>query len=78
MRMDVLTPLTAADGEGGRELGAIVARANPGGGVTVEVGPADRPPLLRVRLSVPEATRLIASLQAVLNGSDEEIMMSEP
>ncbi len=77
MRMDVLTALSAGDGDGGREVGALVARATPTGGVAVEVGPADGPPLVRFAFTVAEATRLLAAVEAVINGRDEEILMAD-
>lgn len=77
MRMDVLTNLVADDGNGGREVGAVVARAQPAGGIALEVGPADGPPVVRFSLSTAEATRFCATVQAVINGRDEEIMMMD-
>lgn len=75
MRMDVLVDLNADDGDGGREVGAFVARSTPAGKVALEVGPADGPPVVRFTFSVPDATRLCAALEAIINGRDEEIVM---
>jgi hypothetical protein len=75
MKMDVLTPLTDEDGEGGREIGGMVARAHPAGGVTIEIGAADGPPIVRFHFSVQEAHRLGAALQSVANGGGEEILL---
>lgn len=77
MRMDVLVPLTDADGDGGRAIGAVVVRAHPGGGMAVEVGPADGPPLVRFQFASTEAARLAAALQAVGGGRREEIVMED-
>lgn len=77
MRMDVLNTLSADDGEAGRAIGAAVVRANPAGGLALEIGPADGLPLVRFQLSAAEATRLTAALQAVSNGRGEEIVMSD-
>jgi len=77
MRMDVLVALSAEDGDGGREIGAVVARPRPTGGVHLEVGPADGPPLVRFAFSTAEASRLCAALEAVINGRDEEIIMAD-
>ena len=75
--MDVLIGLSADDGDGGREVGALVARSTPTGGVAIEVGPADGPPLVRFVFTVAEASRLAAALHAVINGRDEEIIMTD-
>ena len=77
MRMDVLTALSADDGEGGREFGALVARVTPTGGVALEVGPADGPPLVRFAFTAAEASRLVNAVEVVLNGRDEEILMAD-
>ncbi len=79
MRLDVLVPLgpESAEAEVKREIGAIVARASPAGGLTVELGPADGAPVLRLGLSKAEAQRLCHTLEAIINGRDEEIMMTE-
>lgn len=77
MRMDVLLNLSAADGEHGREIGAIVARTRAAGGVELDIGPADGSPLLRFTLTSSEAARLMATVQAVINGRREEIMLAE-
>lgn len=77
MRMDVLRTLGADDGEAGRAIGAAVVRANPAGGLALEVGPADGPPLVRFQFSAGEAARLAAVLQSVVNGRGEEIVMGD-
>ena len=79
MRIEVLTPLAPdpADGELRREIGALVARSTPQGGVAVELGPADGAPMLRLVVSATEANRLMATIQAILNGRDEEIMLTD-
>ena len=75
--MDVLVALSAEDGDGGREVGALVARPTPTGGVHLEFGPADGPPLVRFRFTGAEAARLCTALEAVINGRDEEIIMAD-
>lgn len=77
MRMDVLVALSADDGEHGREVGAVVARATPTGGVALEIGPADGPPVVRFGFTSAEATRICTALEAVINGRDEEIVMTD-
>lgn len=75
MKMDVLVTLPAEDGEGGREVGALVVRRHPAGGVTMELGGADGPPLVRFHLASAEATRLCSALESVVNGGDEELLI---
>ncbi len=77
MRMDVLAALGADDGDGGREIGALVARSTPTGGLSLDIGPADGPPLVRFAFTLAEATRLLAAVEAVINGRDEEILMAD-
>jgi hypothetical protein len=77
MRLDLLSLAgpDANDNEVRREIGALVARASPAGGVTVELGPADGAPLLRLVLNKGETQRLRSALDAILKGSDEEIII---
>lgn len=76
MRLDILGSDTP-DAEFRREIGAVVARAAPAGGLTVEFGPADGAPLMRLGLSKVEAQRLCGALEAIIKGRDEEIMLTE-
>ena len=62
-------------GEIRRDVGAAVVRASPGGGVVLELGPADGPAHLRLVLTAAEAMRLSATLQAIANGRGEEILI---
>lgn len=59
-----------------RPVGAAVVRPDAKG-VLVEFGPADGPPLARLRLSKDEAAQLGNALKAVLNGRDEAIILVE-
>jgi hypothetical protein len=79
MRLDLLALAgpEANDTEVRREIGAVVARSSPAGGVTVELGPADGAPLLRLVLNKGETQRLRAALDSILKGSDEEILITE-
>ena len=77
MKMDVLINLPAEDGDGGREIGALVTRPHPAGGVTVEVGAADAPPVVRFLFSTAEAHRLCQALQRASNGGDETILLND-
>ena len=60
-----------------RDIGAVVVRATPAGGVLLELGPADGPAHLRLVLSGPEALRLATTLHAIATGRDEEIVITE-
>jgi hypothetical protein len=57
-----------------RPVGAAVVRPDVTG-VMIEFGPADGPPLTKLRLSTQEANRLSTALKAVINGRDEEILL---
>lgn len=71
MRIDMMDGLGKS-----RPIGAAVVRAS-GGEVLLELGPADGPPHLRLTMSMSEATRLSATVTAVANGKDEEILIVE-
>jgi hypothetical protein len=58
-----------------RVLGGAVVRADAAQ-IIVEFGSADGPPNTRLRLSQSEATQLAAALKSVLNGGNEEIILS--
>ncbi|MGH2562761.1 MAG: hypothetical protein ACRDJH_27185 [Thermomicrobiales bacterium] len=58
-----------------RPVGAAVVRAGRGGGVVVELGPADGPPHVRLSLSRDEAVRLCATIHSVAHGGGEEILI---
>jgi hypothetical protein len=60
-----------------RPAGAAVVKPDVRGGVVVEFGPADGPPMTRLRLSKREANQLGNALKAVINGRDEEILLVE-
>lgn len=79
MRLELLGPAAAvADTDVKRDIGAVVARPTPAGGVLLEFGPADGPPRFRLTVSNGEAVRLAATLHAVANGRGEEIVITEP
>ncbi len=59
-----------------RALGAIVITKNAGD-ITIDAGPADGPPHVRITISRAEALHLSANLRAVANGRDEEVLLSE-
>lgn len=59
------------------EIGATVIRGGPGGGLELELGPADGPAHIRLVLSQPEAHRLAAALRSVANGGSETVIIAE-
>lgn len=77
MRLELLPPLTPepAEGEVKRDVRAVVVRA-ASGGVVLELGPADGAPHLRLVLTMAEGQRLSATLQAIANGGQEEILIT--
>lgn len=58
------------------EIGATVIRQGSGGGLDLELGPADGPAQIRLFLSQAEAQRLAAALRSVSNGGTETIIIS--
>ena len=62
-------------GSRGADVGAAVVRPAPNGLVVLEFGPADGPPIVRLTLSDAEALRLSATVAAVINGGDEQILI---
>ena len=79
MRLEMLegSGLETPSGELKREVGAAVARGDPGGGFVLELGPADGPPHLRLILSGAEAARLGAAIQGVVSRGGEEVVLSD-
>jgi hypothetical protein len=79
MRLEVLSPrglgVETSAAEIKRGIGAAVVRAGPRSGVLLELGPADGPPHLRLVLSSAEASRLSATLQAVVANGGEAILL---
>jgi hypothetical protein len=59
-----------------RQIGAAVVRED-GAGLIIEFGPADGPPMNRLRLSSDEAHRLLQAVRTVLNGKHEEIILAD-
>lgn len=62
--------------ENQRNIGAIVVTKD-GADVSIDAGPADGLPLIRLKLSRAEALQLSANLRAVANGRDEEVLLGE-
>jgi hypothetical protein len=79
MRLEFLAAVNHEAGEPDikRDVGAIVARTTPTGGASLEFGPADGAPLLRMVLTATEAARLAAALHAIASGRTEEIVITE-
>ena len=59
-----------------RPLGAIVV-SNRASEISIDAGPADGLPMVRIRLSRTQALKLSANLRAVANGRDEEVLLAE-
>jgi hypothetical protein len=78
MRLILATnPRPGAGGDLTRDVGAAVVRARPGGGVVLELGPADGAPHLQLQLSAAEALRLSAAVRGVAGDGGEEILLVE-
>ncbi len=77
MRLILMHPVRQepVNGEVVWDVGAAVARTSPGGGVMLELGPADGPPHLRLSLSSAEALRLASTVQGVAANGGEEILI---
>ena len=60
-----------------RPVGAAVVRAVGGSDVVLELGPADGPPLMRLRMSHTEAMRLATAVQAVAHSGGESVLIVE-
>jgi hypothetical protein len=68
--------LETMDGEDTtRVIGAVVVRKNAGGDVIVDFGPADGPPLVRVRMDNDEAQEFSSAIKAVADGGKETVLM---
>ena len=78
MRLTLFAPVPHAEsaGEHSWDIGAAVLRAGPGGGVYLELGPADGPAQVRLTLGPQEALRLIAGLRRVTQDGGETVVMS--
>lgn len=79
MRLELFgaTGTDLPDADRKRDIGAVVARPTPAGGVVLDLGPADGPAHLRLAFTNGEALRLAATLHAIANGRDEEIVFTE-
>jgi hypothetical protein len=62
--------------ENQRTIGAIVVTQD-GGDISIDAGPADGLPIVRLKISRQEALKLSANLRAVANGRDEEVLLDE-
>jgi len=64
-----------ANGDLTQDIGAAVVRGVAGGGVVLELGPADGAPHLRLHLSADEAARLSATVRGVADDGGEAILL---
>jgi hypothetical protein len=62
--------------ENQRTIGAIVVTQD-GSDISIDAGPADGLPIVRLKISRQEALKLSANLRAVANGRDEEVLLDE-
>lgn len=60
-----------------RTIGAIVITKDGTENISIDAGPADGPPLVRIKISRAQALQLSANLRAVANGRDEEVLLAE-
>jgi hypothetical protein len=60
-----------------RTIGAIVVTKYGTETVSIDAGPADGLPLVRIKLSRAQALQLSANLRAVANGRDEEVLLAD-
>ncbi|MFL5758145.1 MAG: hypothetical protein ACJ789_00320 [Thermomicrobiales bacterium] len=72
MRVDLLDSK-----EPSRTIGAAVVRAQAGGGIVLDLGPADGPPQIRLLLSHSEALQLGKSVRAIANDGGEAVLIVE-
>ena len=63
--------------ESQRTIGAIVVTKDGTDTVSIDAGPADGLPLVRIKLSRAQALQLSANLRAVANGRDEEVLLGD-
>lgn len=64
-------------GEEERAIGAIVVKSTPGGILTLDIGPADGAPLIRVELTTSESAQLSRMLQRVVSTGEETVIFAE-
>jgi hypothetical protein len=68
--------LEAIDGDdGARVIGAAVIRKHAGGDIILDLGPADGPPLVRIRMGYNEAQNLAGAIRNVADGGDETVLI---
>jgi hypothetical protein len=60
-----------------RTLGAIVV-TKEGGEISIDAGPADGLPLVRIKITRTQALELSSNLRAVANGGQEQVLLAEP
>ena len=75
MRLVLMGRGDGSRGEVSQDVGAAVVRAVPGGGVVLELGPADGPPHVRLSLSGAEAVRLSSTVRGVAASGGEEVLI---
>jgi hypothetical protein len=69
-------PPADAPGEVSWDIGALVLRAAPSGGVFLDLGPADGPTKFRLALGQDVAQRLVAGLRRVHDDGSETVVLA--
>jgi hypothetical protein len=69
-------PPADSSGDVSWDIGALVLRAAPNGGVILELGPADGPKQVRLALGQEEAQRLVAALRRVNDDGGETVVLA--
>jgi hypothetical protein len=72
MRLDCLN-----GEENVREIGAAVVRATATGELYLELGPADGPPRIVLKMTAAEASRLTSAVQTIGQSGGETILIFE-
>ena len=69
-------PPADSSGDVSWDIGALVLRAAPNGGVFLELGPADGATQVRLALHQEEAHRLVAGLRRVNQNGGEAVVLA--
>ncbi|MGD9710831.1 MAG: hypothetical protein AB7V46_02045 [Thermomicrobiales bacterium] len=58
-----------------RVIGAVVIRTSPVGDVSIDFGPADGLPLVRISMDVDQTRSLAVSLKGIVDGGGETVLI---
>jgi hypothetical protein len=70
MRLDLLN-----GEENVRDIGAVVVRASTNGELCLELGPADGPPRVVLKMTTAEAGQLTSAVQTISQSGGETILI---